>query len=143
MEGDTSVKSNDDHEASEEVIVNEDKTYCDIIPIIVTEASDKQVIQYRKEERSIPIEIIGTIDEIDENEETFPYPLEIKSNRTSLIITHDDGTTEENECEVTCLGVTPDFGCKKDLHIEEIIQENMNIVDKVLDFEEVNLHSQL
>ena len=95
MEGDTSVKSIDDHEASEEVtIVNEDKTYCDIIPIIVTEASDKQVIQYRKEERSIPIEIIGTIDEIDENEETFPYPLEIKSNRTSHLIFCSQSGTE-------------------------------------------------
>ena len=141
MEGDTSIKSNNDHETSEETkAIIEDNTYCDIIPIIVTAASDNQVIQYRKEERSIPIEIIGTIDEIDENEEAFPYPLEIKSNRTSLIITHDDGTTEENECEVTCLGVTPDFGCKNDLHIEEIILENIKSGENVTDNEKVNLN---
>ena len=50
--------------------------------------------------------------------------LEIGSNRTSLIITHDDGTVEENEGEVTCLGLTPDVDRRSRIIIEEISQEN-------------------
>ena len=150
MEGDTSTThesidhGDDNQKASEEVKdLNKDKSYCDVIPIIISHSFDNQVSALvRKEERSIPIEIIGTIDEIEEDDETLPYPLEIKSNRTSLIITHDDGTTEENECEVTCLGVTPDFGCKSDLQIEEIILESMMSLEKVTDNDQVKFNNE-
>ena len=50
-------------------------------------------------------------------------PGEIPSNRTSLIITHEDGTVEENEGEVTCLGLTPDLDRKSKIIIEEFYQE--------------------
>ena len=46
------------------------------------------------------------------------------SNRTSLIITYEDGTVEENDGEVTCLGLTPDIERKSKIIIEEVSQEN-------------------
>ena len=46
------------------------------------------------------------------------------SNRTSLIITYEDGTVEENDGEVTCLGLTPDIERKSKIFIEEVSQEN-------------------
>ena len=50
--------------------------------------------------------------------------LEIVSNRTSLLITHEDGTMEDCEGEVTCLGLTPDVDRKSKIIIEEVSQEN-------------------
>ena len=50
--------------------------------------------------------------------------VEAGSARTSLIITYEDGTVEENEGEVTCLGLTPDIDRKSKIIIEEVSQEN-------------------
>ena len=47
------------------------------------------------------------------------------SNRGSLIITHEDGSTEENECTVTCLGISSDLGRNQGLQIEEISQDTL------------------
>jgi len=45
-----------------------------------------------------------------------------RSNRSSLIITHEDGTTEENDCVVTSLGFS--HVCSAGLTIMEIGQSN-------------------
>ena len=68
------------------------------------------------------LEIIGTILDLDESEiQQLLSVEELQSNRTSLIITHEDGSTEETETEVTCLGVTPEAGHRNSLHIQEIV----------------------
>ena len=92
-------------------------------------------------ERVIPIEIVGGIEEGSEDEieiDKYVESLNINvnkslppksdsqnssSNRASLIITHEDGSTEENECTVTCLGVSLESGVGQGLHIEEISQD--------------------
>ena len=67
---------------------------------------------------TIPLDIRSNRTSLDN------VPPEITSNRTSLIITHEDGTVEENEGEVTCLGLTPDVERKSKIFIEEVSQEN-------------------
>ena len=68
------------------------------------------------------LEIIGTILDLDESEiQQLLSVEELQSNRTSLIITHEDGSTEETETEVTCLGVTPEADHRNSLHIQEIV----------------------
>ena len=59
-------------------------------------------------------------EEEEEENATAGVPLDVPSNRTSLIITHEDGTVEENEGEVTCLGLTPDLERKSKISIEEV-----------------------
>ena len=83
------------------------------------------------------IESAGPIEAIDEDNNVQMIVSEaVQSNRTSLIITHEDGTTEENECEVTCLGLTPDTGHRRSVEIQELfqikmtIQESKNVDDK-------------
>ena len=83
------------------------------------------------------IESAGPIEAIDEDNNVQMIVSEgVQSNRTSLIITHEDGTTEENECEVTCLGLTPDTGHRRSVEIQELfqikmtIQETENVDDK-------------
>ena len=95
-------------------------------------------------ERVIPIEVIGNISDVSEEDidiEKFveninsnvnskppksrSNPDTPKSNRASLIITHEDGTTEENECVVTCLGVSSDSSGSQGLTIEEISQDTL------------------
>ena len=48
-----------------------------------------------------------------------------ESNRTSLIITHEDGTTEENIGLVTNLGVSGSSDDRGSVSIEEIGQETL------------------
>ena len=55
-------------------------------------------------------------------------PIDIPSNRTSLIITHEDGSVEEHEGEVTCLGVTPDVDRRSKVLIEEVPEENSSLL---------------
>jgi len=99
-------------------------------------------------ERQIPIEIIGQIGEVSEDEidiDNFVENINAKinkskppkgdkvqndlekssSNRASLIITHEDGSTEENECTVTCLGISSDSAGDHGLQIEEISQDTL------------------
>eukprot|EP00092_Neocalanus_flemingeri_P033900 GFUD01036864.1.p1 GENE.GFUD01036864.1~~GFUD01036864.1.p1 ORF type:complete len:1534 (+),score=418.92 GFUD01036864.1:96-4697(+) len=97
-------------------------------------------------ERVIPIEIIGTISDVLEEDidvdqfvESLNSNINIskppkrgqstpdkpKSNRSSLIITHEDGTTEENDCVVTCLGVSSESIGSQGLTIEEISQDTL------------------
>eukprot|EP00092_Neocalanus_flemingeri_P076165 GFUD01094436.1.p1 GENE.GFUD01094436.1~~GFUD01094436.1.p1 ORF type:complete len:531 (+),score=152.86 GFUD01094436.1:94-1686(+) len=97
-------------------------------------------------ERVIPIEIIGTISDVLEEDidvdqfvESLNSDINIskppkrgqstpdkpKSNRSSLIITHEDGTTEENDCVVTCLGVSSESIGSQGLTIEEISQDTL------------------
>ena len=73
------------------------------------------------------VEIIGTILDLDESDIQQLLSEELKSNRTSLIITHEDGSTEETETEVTCLGVTPEGGQRNSLFIQEIVMAANNI----------------
>ena len=83
------------------------------------------------------IESVGSIEDTEEDTNVQMLVSEgVQSNRTSLIITHEDGTTEENECEVTCLGLTPDTGHRRSVEIQELfqikmtIQETENVDDK-------------
>ena len=102
----------------------------------------------------IPIEIIGQVSDVSEDEidiDNFVENINSKkdaarptesaiakgdtdnssSNRGSLIITHEDGSTEENECTVTCLGISSDLGRNQGLQIEEISQDTLK--DKLAD----------
>ena len=111
------------------------------IKIEIIENSEDEEPKLENDERYIPIEIVigkrkeyykefnianhtkGTMEEEEEEEEnaTAGVPLDVPSNRTSLIITHEDGTVEENEGEVTCLGLTPDLERRSKISIEEVI----------------------
>ena len=78
------------------------------------------------------IEIIGSILDLDESEiQQLLSVEELQSNRTSLIITHEDGSTEETETEVTCLGVIPEAGHRNSLHIQEIVLAAHKIQDEL------------
>ena len=80
------------------------------------------------EDRQEFIESVGSIEDTEEDTNVQMLVSEgVQSNRTSLIITHEDGTTEENECEVTCLGLTPDLDRKSKIIIEEVSQENQTL----------------
>jgi len=105
-------------------------------------------------ERVIPIEVINNAPDVCDDEieyEKFVKSLNAKaatgkppkpernnsetekpsSNRASLIITHEDGSTEENECTVTCLGVSSDSQNTTGLQIEELGQDILK--DKLSD----------
>jgi len=105
-------------------------------------------------ERVIPIEVINNAPDVCDDEieyEKFVKSLNAKaatgkppkpernnsetekpsSNRASLIITHEDGSTEENECTVTCLGVSSDSQNTTGLQIEELGQDILK--DKISD----------
>ena len=77
-------------------------------------------------------EIIGTILDLDESEvQQLLLDEELKSARTSLIITHEDGSTEEAETEVTCLGLTPEPDHRNSLHIQEIFMAANKIQEEL------------
>ena len=77
-------------------------------------------------------EIIGTILDLDESEvQQLLLDEELKSARTSLIITHEDGSTEEAETEVTCLGLTPEPDHRNSLHIQEIFMTANKIQEEL------------
>ena len=67
------------------------------------------------------VEIMGSFLDLDESSIQQLLTVGLKSNRTSLIITHEDGTTEETETQVTCLGVAPEANPRNSLHIQEIV----------------------
>ena len=67
------------------------------------------------------VESMGSFLDLDESSIQQLLTVGLKSNRTSLIITHEDGTTEETETHVTCLGVTPEANPRNSLHIQEIV----------------------
>ena len=76
------------------------------------------------------IKSVGSIEDTEEDPNVQMLVSEgVQSNRTSLIITHEDGTTEENECEVTCLGLTPDTGHRRSVEIQELFQIKMTIIE--------------
>ena len=86
------------------------------------------------------LEIIGTILDLDESEiQQLLTVEELQGNRTSLIITHEDGSTEETETEVTCLGVTPDEGHRNSLHIQEIVLATNKIQEELAKQNEVKV----
>ena len=65
------------------------------------------------------IESVGSIEDTEEDTNVQMLVSEgVQSNRTSLIITHEDGTTEENECEVTCESLE----CQKNFMDNAIIE---------------------
>ena len=77
-------------------------------------------------------EIISTILDLDESEvQQLLLDEELKSARTSLIITHEDGSTEEAETEVTCLGLTPEPDHRNSLHIQEIFMAANKIQEEL------------
>ena len=107
------------------------------IKIEVREEEESEIDTNDLGERSIPIEILGrnvmviyclynsiascragSIEDVEEEEESI-FAVDIPSKRTSLIITHEDGTVEENEGQVTCLGLTPDCDIRSKVSIEE------------------------
>ena len=111
------------------------------IKIEVREEEESEIDTNDLGERSIPIEILGrnvmviyclyhsiascragSIEDVEEEEEESVFAVDIPSKRTSLIITHEDGTVEENEGQVTCLGLTPDFDIRSKVSIEEFPQ---------------------
>ena len=86
------------------------------------------------------LEIIGTILDLDDLEiQQLLTVEELQGNRTSLIITHEDGSTEETETEVTCLGVTPEGGHRNSLHIQEIVLATNKIQEELAKHNEVKV----
>ena len=86
------------------------------------------------------LEIIGTILDLDDLEiQQLLTVEELQGNRTSLIITHEDGSTEETETEVTCLGVTPEEGHRNSLHIQEIVLATNKIQEELAKHNEVKV----
>ena len=73
--------------------------------------------------------LLGPIEEDEDDCKESSSPVDIPSNRTSLIITHEDGSVEEEEGEVTCLGLTPDHDRRSKVLIEEVLQENVHCTD--------------
>ena len=81
------------------------------------ETEDQEEQEQEEERTGVPLDICSHGVSLDN------VPLETSSKRTSLIVTHEDGTVEENEGEVTCLGLTPDLDRKSKIIIEEFYQE--------------------
>ena len=82
------------------------------------------------DEETDEIEIIGPVEDVSEEERFLKLfdqdeleLVETRSARTSLIITHEDGSTEESEADVTCLGVTH-HQCDH-LNIEELVNKEI------------------
>ena len=116
---DTSISKDAEKESGYEIVVEETPTSSKKqIPIeIIQDDSALDVNQVCDSD----LEIIGTILDLDESDvQQLLLDEKLKSARTSLIITHEDGSTEEAETEVTCLGLTPEPDHRNSLHIQEI-----------------------
>ena len=91
------------------------------IPIEIIEKVDSFLKVNETCDVESEVESMGSFLDLDESSIQQLLTVGLKSNRTSLIITHEDGTTEETETQVTCLGVTPEANPRNSLHIQEIV----------------------
>ena len=91
------------------------------IPIEIIEKVDSFLNVNKTCDVESEVESMGSFLDLDESSIQQLLTVGLKSNRTSLIITHEDGTTEETETQVTCLGVTPEANPRNSLHIQEIV----------------------
>ena len=127
---DTSISEDADKERQEKIVLQDSQnSSLKHIPIeIIQDDSALNVNQVSDSD----LEIIGTILDLDESDvQQLLLDEELKSNRISLIITHEDGSTEEAETEVTCLGLTPEPDHRNSLHIQEIFMAANKIQEEL------------